>query len=162
MTPHDGHAHTPAPTTMDRAAAHAFCAELTETVEALIRVLDEETQLVRAAKLSDAAALGEHKASLARRYGEGHGVLKGWGREIGRHAPVEIDHLRRRHEALESAISTNLAVLATARTVSETLIRGVAAAVSPQSVRPVTYRADARRSDPEGTPAGPLSVNVAL
>lgn len=151
-------ASLPAP---DRAAARAFCAELTETVDALIRVIEEETRLVRAARLSEAAELVDEKTALAQRYGKAHGAFKVSGREIGRRAPVELSHLRSRHEALENALSANLAVLATARTVSETLIRGVAEAVSPARAQPATYGANARRSD-DGVPPGPLSVNVAL
>lgn len=146
---------------IDRESARAFCAGLSETVDALIRVLNEETRLVRAARLSEAAALAEEKQLLAQHYGKAHGTMKARGSEIGRQAPVEIDHLRRRHQALESAISANLAVLATARTVSETLIRGVAEAVSPNVARPNTYSAEARRSA-EHPPTGPLSLNLAL
>jgi hypothetical protein len=154
-------AGTPAPETIDRDSARAFCAGLAETVDALIRVLDEETRLIRAARLSEAAGLADEKTALAQRYGQAHGTMKVCGPEIGRKAPVEIDHLRRRHEALETAIANNLAVLATARTVSETLIRGVAEAVSSSSARPNTYSAEARQ-DTDTRSSGPFSLNVAL
>lgn len=162
MTRHDGYHAGPAAPDMDRAAAQAFCVELAETIDALIEVLEEETKLVRAARLSEAAGLAEQKATLSQRYSKAHGVIQASGQEIGRRAPVEIDHLRRRHRDLETSLSTNLAVLATARTVSETLIRGVAAAVSPNAARPATYNAEARSNDPGGPPAGPLTLNVAL
>lgn len=162
MTSQDRYGEAPTSTGTERAAAQAFCADLSETIDALIRVLDEETNLVRAARLNEAGELAEQKAALSRRYGEAHGALQASGAEIGRQAPVEVEHLRRRHQDLEAALSANLAVLATARTVSETLIRGVAAAVSPNAVRPTTYSADARRSDTGGPPAGPLSLNMAL
>ncbi len=145
----------------NRDEARAFCAELTDTVDALIRVLDEEARLVRAARLDDAARLAEDKSELARRYGQAHGIVKAHGQEIGRLAAVEVDHLRRRHDALEVATQNNLAVLATARTVSETLIRSVADAVSPDSARPDTYSAEGR-SGGKGPAHGPISVNVAL
>ncbi len=151
--------HKPA---FDRDSASAFCNDLSATVDTLIRVLEEETRLVREVRLTEAAAIGEEKAALADRYVRAHGVLKSNNRDISRFAAVEIDHLRRRHGALEGAIAANLAVLATARTVSETLIRSVAEAVS-RSDRPAdTYSADARRNDGGGSGAAPVSLNVAL
>lgn len=144
-----------------QAEARTFCKELTATVDALIRVLDEETRLVRAARLDEAAVLADEKSELARRYAHAHDIVRARGQDIGRQAPVEVDHLRRRHEALEAATQTNLAVLATARTVSEILIRSVSEAISPDSSRPDTYSADGRAGNSK--PAnGPISLNVAL
>jgi hypothetical protein len=145
----------------NREEARAFCAELTKTVDTLIRILDEEARLVRAAQLDEATGLAEEKSELARRYGVAHGIVKAHGQEIGRLAAVEVDHLRRRHDVLEAATRNNLAVLATARTVSETLIRSVADAVSPDSARPDTYSAEGRAGG-KGPAHGPISVNVAL
>lgn len=147
--------------TFDQDTARTFCGDLANTVDVLIEVLREETQLVRAARLSDAAAMSERKSSASERYMKGHSVLRNAGGELGRLVPDEVGHLRARHQALEAAISQNLAVLATARTVSETLIRGVAEAVGNRGGRTETYGADARQTT-EAPRAGPLSYNVAL
>ncbi len=146
---------------MDRDAARGFCAGLTDTVDALIELLEEETRLIREARLAEAAALSEEKTRLAQHYGQAHVTVKHRSHELSRYAPVEIDHLRRRHQALDAAMSTNLAVLATARTVSETLIRSVAESAAPGAARPRTYSAEARKGE-EAPPVSPLSLNVAL
>ncbi len=142
--------------------ARTFCGDLAETVDALIAILNEETGLIRAARLTAAADIGPRKSVVAERYMRAHGVLKTAGGELGRLVPDEVGHLRERHQELETAISLNLAVLATARTVSETLIRDVADLVSArQGGRAETYGADARQN--AGKPASrPISYNVAL
>lgn len=142
-------------------AARSFCRDLAGTVDALIDVLNEETGLIRAARLTAATEISEKKTSLSERYVKAHGMLRTSGGALGRLAPDEVGHLRERHQALESAISLNLAVLATARTVSETLIRGVADAVAERQGRQQVYGADARQAT--STPAaGPLSYNLSL
>lgn len=147
--------------TFDQDTARRFCHALSDTVDALIAVLEEETRLIRSAKLAEAFAMGEEKSAISERYSRAHATLRRSGQVIGRCAPVEIDHLRRRHGALESAISSNLAVLATARTVSETLIRGAAELVARSDCTPSGYGADASRTASQGM-AAPVRCNVAL
>lgn len=141
--------------------ARSFCDDLAAMVDALIRTLDEESRLVREAKLADAAALTVKKTALAARYGEALGALRDNAARLSRLSPVEIDGLRQRQQALESALQTNLAVLATARTVSETLIRGVAEMVAERRKGPDTYGADAKPTA-HGPRTAPIRVSVAL
>ncbi len=138
-----------------------FCADLIETVDALIAVLNEETRLVRAAKLSDAADLSGEKSLASERYIKAHGVLRGADSPLETLASDEVGHLRERHQALETAISQNLAVLATARTVSETLIHSVSDIVARKRGRTNVYGANGRQSVQQSQP-GPISCNVAL
>ena len=145
----------------DQRSAHDFCNDLARTVDTLIEVLNEETRLVRAARLAEAADMSAQKSAASERYVKAHGVLRTSGLEIGRLAADEVDHLRARHQDLEAAISQNLAVLATARTVSETLIRGVVDIASQRDGRSHTYGADARQTA-EQPRTNPLSYNVAL
>ena len=91
----------------------------------------------------------------------GYARLRDQAEEIGRHAPREVAHLRQRRAALEVALTSNLAVLATARTVSETLIRTVADQATKRQGQPNVYGADARQraQDVQGdieTGIGPL------
>ena len=150
-------------TAFDAASARDFCGDLAATVDSLIEVLNEETRLVRTARLNAAADVAERKNVVAERYMKAHGVMKTAGTDLSRLVPDEIAHLRGRHQALESAISLNLAVLATARTVSETLIRGVAEAVANRQIgdRQEIYGSDARTTT-SAQPSRPISYNVAL
>jgi len=147
----------------DTGSAHSFCGDLADTVDALIEVLNEETRLVRAARLEAAGDLATRKSVVAERYMRAHGMLKSGGAELSHLVPDEVVHLRARHQALETAISHNLAVLATARTVSETLIRGVAESVARHQVgsRQEVYGADARQTT-SAPPSRPISFNTAL
>lgn len=145
----------------DAGSARTFCIDLSATVDTLIRVLEEETELVRAARLSAATALGPVKLEASERYLKSYGTLRDSAAELARMAPDEVDHLRERHHALESAISQNLAVLATARTVSETLIRGIADIVEARSSGPTTYGADGQHATTARRGAA-FSCNLAL
>lgn len=156
----DSKSDAPVPT-FDPDSARRFCADLSQTVDTLIEVLSEETRLIKAAKLTAAAAMTSQKSVVSERYMKAHGVLRVAGQDLSRLAPDEVGHLRERHQALESAISLNLAVLATARTVSETLIKGVGETVVRHRGRTDTYGADARQST-HAPGAGPMSCNVAL
>lgn len=138
-----------------------FCADLIETVDALITVLNEETRLVRAAKLSEAATLSGEKSLASERYIKAHGVLRGADSPFSALASDEVGHLRERHQALETAISQNLAVLATARTVSETLIHSVSDIVARKRGRTNVYGANGQQAVQQSQP-GPVSCNVAL
>jgi hypothetical protein len=153
---------TAQPPVFDSESARQFCGDLAQTVDSLIEVLNEEARLIRAARLTAAAEISGLKATVSERYTRAHGVLKSAAAELKRLAPDEVDHLRERHSALESAISLNLAVLATARTVSETLIRDIADTVTAQrGGRQDIYGADARQT--ATAPAtGPVSYNIAL
>jgi len=145
----------------DQDSARTFCGDLARTVDTLIEVLREETRLIKAARLSDAVEMSDRKSAISERYMQGHSVLRMSGGALGKLVPDEVGHLRERHQALEAAISQNLAVLATARTVSETLIRGVSETVSSRDGQSHTYGADARESV-EAPRSAPLSYNIAL
>ncbi|TCT06468.1 hypothetical protein EDC22_11151 [Tepidamorphus gemmatus] len=145
----------------DADTARNFCIDLSATVDALISVLEEETALVRSARLSAATALGSAKFEASERYLKSYPTLRDSAGEIARLAPNEIDHLRERHHALESALSHNLAVLATARTVSETLIRGIADIFEAEGAGPTVYGADGQHA-PTPRRGTAFSCNLAL
>ncbi|ESR26768.1 hypothetical protein [Lutibaculum baratangense] len=144
-------------------AAHAqgLYERLSRTLEDLMATLDEEAALIRGAKLRDAAALGTRKAMLAEDYRRGLGVLREDAETANRIAPEELQELKARHRELETILQTNLAVLATARTVSEALVKSVADAMGAKTPQPSTYSADARRTGTDARPA-PIAVDTAF
>ncbi len=145
----------------DQDAAQAFYLRLAETLEELMATLDEEAALIRAAKLRDAAALAPRKAMIAEDYRRALDVLRDNAELFGRDAPQEVEELRQRHRLLERTLQSNLAVLATARTVSETLVKSVAETIGSKGPKPTTYGSNARRPD-GSVRAGAIAVDVAL
>jgi hypothetical protein len=134
---------------------------LAETIDALIAVLDEESRMVRAAKLDDAAVVHARKSALAANYGERLSMLKSNAEAIREHTMTGIEKLQSRQLGLESALQTNMTVLATARMVAETLIRGVQSDAAKSAGGPTTYTAGGyvAQSGPE---RAAISVNAAV
>ncbi|MEZ5876287.1 MAG: hypothetical protein R3D43_00240 [Tepidamorphaceae bacterium] len=142
--------------------ASAFCDSLAETVDALIKVLDEESRLVRTAKLTDAAVLHAKKSALSAKYGGQLSVLKQNAGNMRDLTPEGVERLRGRQLALEEALQANMTVLATARTVSETLIRGIASDASERKGGPSVYGADARSGQKTTSNGSAIRVNTAI
>jgi hypothetical protein len=126
------------PTVADygRSEAESICSEVEEAMDALLKVIQDETALVRAGQLVAAGELDAPKKDAARRYVAAVERVKTAAPMLERMAPHAIDRLKRRNENFRSALQLNLAALAAAREVSENLIRSVAEAVdiSPRSV----------------------------
>ena len=144
-----------------RAEAEMICVDIGGILDRLVAVVGEETRLVRAAKVVAATQLQEIKAELARQYVVALEVLRANAAIVGRHAPVLIDQLRRRHEQFQSELQVNMAVLATARSVSETLVRGVAEEVASRNA-PKTYGAAGVITGATRSAARPIAISRSL
>ena len=92
---------------------------------------------------------------------QAHGALRAVATPFEALAPDEVGHLSARHQALEAAISQNMAVLATARTVSETLIHSVSDIVARKRGQTAVYGANGQQANAY-RPASPVTCNVAL
>ncbi len=104
-------------------------------------VIRDETALFKAGKVREALGLAITKNAAAQDYTRCLETLKTNAIAIGRFQPEGLDALRDRHEAFSGLMSLNLAVVATARTVSEGLLRDLADAVG-KNATPKTYRRD--------------------
>jgi hypothetical protein len=118
--------------------AEILCAEVEEAMDSLVKVIQDETALVRSGQLVAAGDLEERKREAARRYVAAVDHVKTMAPALERMAPQSIDRLRRRNENFRAVLQQNLAALAAAREVSENLIRSVADAVDVSN-RPVGY-----------------------
>jgi hypothetical protein len=103
-----------------------FASALIGLMNTMLGVIEQETALIRAGRLSEAATLGDQKSALAGQYLTDTLTLK-------KHAPVwfaddpeALAVLQQRHELFRALLQVNLTVLATAHAVSEGLIRGAA------------------------------------
>lgn len=97
---------------------------------ALKQVLDQETALIKQAKLYDAANLEGEKASASLAYIEALSELDRVADDARTHALPALKRLSQSTQDLQKTIQMNLTVLATARTVSESIIQEVAELVS--------------------------------
>ena len=144
-----------------RAEAELVCVDIGGILDRLVAVVGEETRLIRAAKVVAATQLQEIKAELSKQYVIALEVLRANAAIVGRHAPVLVDQLRRRHEQFQTELQVNMAVLATARSVSETLVRGVAEEVSSRNM-PKTYGAAGVITGTSRSASRPIAVSRSL
>jgi hypothetical protein len=134
---------------------------LMDVMNALLSVIEQETELVRAGKLREAMALGPNKTELSNRYVASLSQLKASHKFLVQNAPELLKTLHRHHDVFRSMLQVNLTVLATAHAVSESIVRGVNAEVQRRNI-PSTYTAAGRQTAPGPRHVRPLSVSRSL
>ena len=102
---------------------------LLAAMDALVATVDQETELVRAGKLKQAATLEPAKTELARLYAADTAQVKANLPALTQHVPDLLAALRKQHETFNALLQINLTVLATAHAVSE----GWSAGLTPKS-----------------------------
>jgi hypothetical protein len=153
-------ANTPAPVISAGEAEHAI-ANLNTIMDRLVETVEEETARVRAGRVRAAVELDETKVELARRYAAESERVKAAADVISRSLPQALAALRKRHEAFQALLKTNLTVLATAHAVSEGIIRGVSGELARKQT-PSTYGATGRANVPNPKTSPPLAVSRSL
>lgn len=122
------------------ADATELCETIARAMDSLIDTIEDETALVRAGKVLEAGALQPKKAGLSDVYVKAILYARRQGEALKRYAPEAADLLERRHTEFRSLLRINMAVLATARQVSEELVQNVSRNVG-KADRPSTYAA---------------------
>jgi len=149
----------PAPVTSAVEAAE-LAAHFARVMNALIEVIEEETELVRTGRSSDAVGLEPKKNELARRYLADANRMKSGRDYLRLHAPDLLKELQERHDLFRALLQINLTVLATAHAVAEGLVRGVSGELAEKSA-PQTYTAYGRNSAaPAAAPPMAVSRNL--
>jgi len=160
----------PAPAATPGAAASVTSASEAEqlfrhvsnVLDALSKLIQQETDLVRVGRLAEARQLEKSKGDLAGSYVAGAMRMRGSQGYLKRVlGPERLGVLRRSHEAFRTLIQTNMTVLATAHSVSEGIIRGLSQELSRKST-PQTYGANGRASVARYAPAAPLAISRKL
>jgi len=141
--------------------ARALAENLMDVMNALLSVIENETELVRAGKLREAMKLEPEKTELSRRYVGVVGQMKASQKYLSETAPDLLKTLHRHHDVFRPMLQVNLTVLATAHAVSENVVRGVNAEVQRRNV-PNTYTSAGRRAVPSSRHFTPLSVSRSL
>ncbi len=133
--------------------AENFCGALSSTMEALLSVIEMETDLVRSGKLREAGELQGDKAWLIHEYTRGMMTAKEHAVSLGNMAPASTQALRRQHGEFQPVLRINLAVLSTARDVASSIVSTVAkVAGAKNATAPTTYGSDG------SAPTGPQSA----
>lgn len=138
--------------------AEKAVANLESVMDRLEQTVTEETARVRAGRLRQAADLDEAKIEFARLYISESDYVKAARNAIARLAPEALERLRRRHDAFQGLLRTNLTVLATAHAVSEGIIRGVSGELARKQA-PSTYGASGRAQAPSSKASPPLAIS---
>jgi len=141
--------------------AQQLIGHLSDVMDALLGMIEEETNLVRAGRLAEAAGLERKKADLASRYLADIARLQASGPYLAKTLPTVLDALRERHNTFRALLQLNLTVLATAHAVSEGIIRGVSEELTRKAA-PQTYGASGRHSAPHPRHAQPMAVSRSL
>ena len=139
----------------------AVVTHLTEVMDALLKIVEQETALVRGGRLIDTAQLEPSKARLAQLYVADVARLKASSSYLETQQPKLLADLKRRHVAFHANLQVNLTVLATAHAVAEGIIRGVSAEIT-QKTRPQVYGATGRSTGTPPRQSAPLSVSRSL
>jgi flagellar biosynthesis/type III secretory pathway chaperone len=151
---------SPAPITT-AAEAEQLIAYFFEVMDSLLRVVQQETELVRVGRLAQAAQLASAKADLTRLYIAATLRLRASQRQLSQLIPDQLAALRQRHDTFRALLQINLTVLATAHAVSEGIVRGVSGELARKSA-PSTYGASGRANLPGRNAVAPLAVSRTL
>ncbi|HKH35335.1 MAG TPA: hypothetical protein VKA80_14435 [Beijerinckiaceae bacterium] len=127
-----------------RPDAERLVAAVLATLGALESTLADETALVRVGKIRDGLAQEERKSELAARYLRELEGVKANAVALARFAPDAVERLKAAHAGFNRTVETNRTVLATARAVSEGLIKTVSDELARAS-RPAAYGPAAAR-----------------
>ena len=143
------------------ADANELAAHYIDVMDRLVGVMEQETELVRLGRLSQATALEPAKTALARLYIADTLRLRANQAQLAQIAPETMPELIRHHDKFRALLQINLTVLATAHAVSEGIVRGVSGELARKAA-PQTYGASGRANAPDLRNAPPLAVSRVL
>jgi hypothetical protein len=143
--------------------ARALIDAVLEALAALSHLVGEETELVRAGRLPEAMTREPRKTELAGIYMRGVEQVKLNAVALARFAPDQVKRLKAAHGDFQTLIDTNQLVLATARAVSESIVRDLAADANKPSRVPGYGPASTVGAGSFARPnAGPLVISRSL
>jgi hypothetical protein len=153
---------TPSPASIATPAdAEAVMTRLTQAMDTLVAMVEEETALVREGHLREAALIERDKDDFARSYVTDMTRLAASRAVFSKVSPEQVTTFRERHAQFHELLRTNMTVLATAHAVSEDIIRGISGELARKAA-PQTYGASGRHSAPGPSTIQPLAVSRSL
>jgi hypothetical protein len=145
----------------DQVEAQQVIGHLSDVMDALLALVEEETKLVRLGRLTEIGPLAEKKTKLARLYITDTSRLQASQPYLAKAVPGVLQVLRERHNTFRGMLQINLTVLATAHAVAEGIIRGVSDEIN-RNAAPQVYGASGRQAVPPPRSAQPLAVSRVL
>ena len=161
MAPHQRPATAMQPSVSNPLEARKLAEALLQTMDALLKLIEQETALVRAGKIREAILLDGAKSDLSRRYVSAIAGLRANQRYMAQATPDLLATLHRHHDTFRAMLQVNLTVLATAHAVSEGIVRGVNGEMQRRAA-PSTYTASGNRSTAGTRHAAPLTLSRTL
>jgi phage shock protein A len=149
------------PSISSPADARKLADALMRTMDELLKLIEQETALVRAGKIREAMQLDTAKTDLSRRYVSAIAGLRANQRYMSQATPDLLTALHRHHDTFRAMLQVNLTVLATAHAVSEGIVRGVNGEMQRKAV-PSTYTAAGQRNTAGTNRAAPLTLSRTL
>ena len=143
-----------------RADGDGLVAGLLAVQADLRALLEAETAHVRAGRFREGLSQEVRKSALAAAYMQGLEAVKGNAVALARLAPEALQRLKAATADFAPVVEANHLVLATARAVSETLLKGIADEMGRQA-RPQGYAPGPARATRPAT-AEPLLVSRSL
>ena len=110
----------------NRADAEALLMRISDSMVALVKIIEDETRLIKAGRLREASMLVEEKTALASDYLRLIETMKANAEFIGGELPTLVEDLRRAHAAFRDILALTLRGVATAQSVAEGIMRGAA------------------------------------
>jgi hypothetical protein len=141
--------------------AEKLIGHLIDVMDALLAMVEEETELVRAGRLDQVVAYEQTKTDLSRLYLADTQRIKTHQHKIAELTPARLDDLRAHHDEFRAVLQINLTVLATAHAVSESIIRGVSEELA-RKAQPQGYGVSGQAVTPGKTGAQPLTLSRVL
>lgn len=154
-------AAAPIPSVATPAEARRLAEALVEVMGSLLRVIERETELVRAGRIAEAMRLEMEKAEGTKRYIGAITAVKASQPYMAKATPDLLATLHRHHDVFRAMLQVNLTVLATAHAVSEGIVRGVNAEIQKRNA-PQTYTAYGKRAAPSPRQLMPIAVSRSL
>lgn len=143
------------------AEAEQAIADLSDLVERLRDLVEQETALVHAGRTRAAVGLRASKAELAGRLFAGGERLKANAKFLLQAAPTHCAALHRLQDAFRAALQRNMTVLATAHAVSEGIVRRLSGDLA-RKASPQVYGASGRATGPNPRHGQPLAISRIL
>jgi hypothetical protein len=134
---------------------------MTGLIARLRGLVEQETVLVRAGRLREAAALGSTKATLAGELAAGGERIKANAQFIFKSAPERCASLKTAQQELGAVLQKNMIVLATAHAVSEGIVRRLSSDLTRKAT-PQIYGATGRTVAPNPRNGRPLAISRTL
>jgi hypothetical protein len=155
------HGDAALPSVSSVADARKLADGLLKAMNELLELIERETTLIRAGKITEALRMEMQKTELSKRYLASVSLFKGSHDYMKRATPDLLTALVRHHETFRAMLQVNLTVLATAHAISEAIIRGVNTELQRKRA-PSTYNASGSRTTPNPRNAAPFAVSRTL